>query len=218
MRQLLGGRLGIAGQRVPAQVDARRQHQPVIGKPLSVAERDCTGGRVNCTRCADRERYAIGGDLAVTELLRRKIAQSCDNAIAERASGEGLVRLHQSDGDARIGPSQGARGARAGKAAAHYNDAWSGLRDSRPSKERGRSCKRSGRGKKRTAARAIYGHDVVLAQCCSAYQAAMACTSASEKPLAMRSMTVAGRWPARKACICATISAAFLPTSGGTGD
>jgi len=38
------------------------------------------------------------------------------------------------------------------------------------------------------------------------------------KPLAIRSMTVAGRLPARNSCIALTISAGSSPTSRGTGD
>src|SRR5262249_57815590 len=50
-----------------------------------------------------------------------------------------------------------------------------------------------------------------------AYQAAIAAVSASEKPLAMRSITVAGRWPARNAFIAAVISVAGRPPRRGTG-
>src|SRR5438132_12331019 len=52
---------------------------------------------------------------------------------------------------------------------------------------------------------------------CSAYHAAMAALSGSEKPLAMRSITVVGRCPARKACIAVTISTAGRPARRGTG-
>src|SRR5262249_60472788 len=48
------------------------------------------------------------------------------------------------------------------------------------------------------------------------YQVAIAWVSESEKPLAMRSITVDGRWPERKACIASTVSAALRPCSGGT--
>ncbi len=45
----------------------------------------------------------------------------------------------------------------------------------------------------------------------------MAAISESEKPFAMRSITVAGRCPARKACISVTISAERRPTRRTTG-
>jgi hypothetical protein len=45
----------------------------------------------------------------------------------------------------------------------------------------------------------------------------MARISSSEKPLAIRPMTVEGRWPERKACIVATISAGSRPRIDGTG-
>jgi hypothetical protein len=45
---------------------------------------------------------------------------------------------------------------------------------------------------------------------------AIARVSSSEKPLAIRAITVDGRSPERKACIAATISAGSRPRSGGT--
>ena len=47
---------------------------------------------------------------------------------------------------------------------------------------------------------------------CAPYQAAIALISSSVKPLAMRSMTVAGLWPLRNACTAATISAGLRPS------
>src|SRR5207302_8563966 len=52
---------------------------------------------------------------------------------------------------------------------------------------------------------------------CPAYQSAIAAVSASEKPLAIRSMTVPGRWPERNSRIAATISAVARPARRGTG-
>jgi hypothetical protein len=51
---------------------------------------------------------------------------------------------------------------------------------------------------------------------CAWYHSAMASISASEKPLAIRSITVALRWPDWNARICATMSSALRPTSVGT--
>src|SRR5438445_294867 len=51
---------------------------------------------------------------------------------------------------------------------------------------------------------------------CAPYQEAMALTSSSEKPLAMRSITVDGRCPDLNACMAATMSAGLRPVSGGT--
>src|ERR1700730_8572051 len=45
----------------------------------------------------------------------------------------------------------------------------------------------------------------------------MALISSSVKPLAMRSITVAGRWPERNACTAATMSAGLPPISRLTG-
>src|SRR6266516_1961018 len=56
----------------------------------------------------------------------------------------------------------------------------------------------------------------LLQSFCAAYQAAMALTSSSENPLAMRSITVDGRCPDLNACMAATMSAGLRPVSGGT--
>src|SRR5260370_19966489 len=45
----------------------------------------------------------------------------------------------------------------------------------------------------------------------------MALISSSVKPLAMRSITVPGRWPERNACTAATVSAGLPPISRLTG-
>src|SRR5712692_3611578 len=54
------------------------------------------------------------------------------------------------------------------------------------------------------------------AYCCAPSQSATARVSSSEKPLAMRSMTVDGFCPERNACMAATISAGLRPASRGT--
>src|SRR5262245_45035971 len=51
---------------------------------------------------------------------------------------------------------------------------------------------------------------------CAPYQVAMALVSSSEKPLAMRSITVDGRCPDLNACMAATMSAGLRPVSGAT--
>src|SRR5437588_6602077 len=53
---------------------------------------------------------------------------------------------------------------------------------------------------------------------CAPYQAAMALTSSSENPLAMRSITVDGSCPDLNACIAAVISAGLRPMSRGTAE
>ena len=45
MRHALGGGLVVAGQRVQAEIDAGREHQPVVGERRAVAERDLRAGR-----------------------------------------------------------------------------------------------------------------------------------------------------------------------------
>src|SRR5262245_54252831 len=51
---------------------------------------------------------------------------------------------------------------------------------------------------------------------CAPYQAAMALTSSSEKPLAKRCITVDGTCPDLNACMAVTMSAGLRPMSRGT--
>ena len=112
-----------------------------------------------------------------------------------------------------------ARGAGgAGKAAADHDDPAGGtLRQRRAKRQRRAGGER--RPLQEVASRGSPARHLrrSLSLVCAAYHAAMAALSGSEKPLAMRSITVAGRCPARKACIAATISAAGRPTRRGTG-
>ncbi len=65
VRHFRGGRLVVAGQRVEAQIDAGRQHQPVVGERRAVGEPD--GPRVpridRCRRLRD-DGHAVGCDLS----------------------------------------------------------------------------------------------------------------------------------------------------------
>ena len=66
---------------------------------------------------------AFGGDLVIAELLRLDVAQAGDHFVAERAGGEGAVRLDQRHLQFRIEPPQRPRAAGAAKAAADHDDA-----------------------------------------------------------------------------------------------
>src|SRR5829696_1275929 len=92
---------------------------------------------------------------------------------------------------------------------------------------RGAAWPKPGRGKRdAAAARPIpfrtlrrFGPKLMPApQRCAASQAAMAWVSASEKPFAMRSITVAARWPERNSCIACMMSFASRPRIGTTGN
>ena len=133
-----GRRLVVAGQRAPADVDAGRQHQPVVRQPRAVGERDRSPLGVDGGRARAGDRDAVGGDALVGELLGAELAQAADHRVAERARGERRVRLDQGHGDARIGLAQGAGAARAGEAAARRPRR--AARPPGPRAERGRSA------------------------------------------------------------------------------
>ncbi len=214
MRHALGGGFDVAGQAVPADVDARRQHQPVIGQPAGVADDHRAGVGIDASRRLEGD---LDGafELLVVELLRLEIAQSGDDVVAERAGGEGVAGLDQRHRDARIDVLERAGAGRAGESAAHDDDAAAGaLRD------RGRG-QADGRGACGGALEEIAS--VHMKVChdgqsfCAAYQAAMALISSSVKPLAIRSMTVAARCPLRNSCIAVTMSAGLRPASRVNG-
>ena len=110
VRHLCRRGLVIAGQRIEPQVDARRQHEPVVGqatfrrrgRPCALADRPWW-------RPARSTVTPLGGDLVIAELLRLDLAQARDHLVAERAGGENPVRLDQRHLQPGIEPSQGAR-------------------------------------------------------------------------------------------------------------
>ena len=140
MRHLRGRSFVIALQRVETQIDAGRQHQPVIAERRAVGEPDGPRRRID-GRCRLRHHgHAAGGDLVVAELLLLDRAQSGDHVVAERAGGEGPVRLDQRDLQFRIDLFQRARTTRAAKAAADHDDARRGLREG-GQRKRQRRCR-----------------------------------------------------------------------------
>jgi hypothetical protein len=70
MWHVLGGRLAVSRQCIPAEVDAGGQHQPVIGKLGGIAERDCPCLRIDRFCSREIQRDALAGQLVVAELLR----------------------------------------------------------------------------------------------------------------------------------------------------
>jgi len=142
---------------------------------------------------------AVGGHALVRELLRAQLSQAPDHRVAERTGGEHRVRLDHRHGDARVDLPEGAGAARAGKAPSDDHDTRSGPLGEGPSREEG------GRG----GGRETELQELAAARPhrCVAYQAAMAWISASVNPLAIRSMTVAARFPERNSSIALTIRA-----------
>src|SRR6185295_14945020 len=122
-------------------------------------------------------------DLVVAKLLIGKRPQAADHQVGEGAGRKGAVGLDQAHADPRIGTLDGA--GRPGPAPAQQG----GMRTRPPSQPK------TAGGSSRAAPYPPRFH--LLA----AYHSAMACACASEKPLAIRPMTVLGRCPLLKACI-----------------
>src|SRR5262249_15029449 len=100
------------------------------------------------------------------------------------------------------------------EAAAHDHHAPTGALGDGGKRDQG--CA-GGRGlEELSPARGLCRHDRPPPSFCAPYQAAMGLTSSSEKPLAMRSITVDGTWPDLNACMAATMSAGLRPVSRGT--
>ena len=123
MRHALGGSLGIAGQGVPTDVDARREHQSVVGMLCAIAEGHCPALRIDASRGRKLDGHLIRRKLVITELLRGKIAQPGDDSVAVGAGDERAVRLDQGHVDARIDAFDETGAGRAPKSAAHHDDA-----------------------------------------------------------------------------------------------
>src|SRR5207302_4823237 len=118
--------------------------------------------------------------------------------------GEFGIGLDQGYGQARVDALQHAGAGRAGEAAADDDDAAARALPQYRQRQQRRRGAAGGGFEKRAAAGAVADHDRTPVQFfCAASQAAMALVSSSLKPLAMRSMTVAGRWPVRKSRIAA---------------
>ena len=109
--------------------------------------------------------------------------------------------------------SRRARAGRAGEAAADHDDPRRRrLRRARASAAAAAAAPAPPRFRE-VAPRAVRRCVAARLHFCAAYHAAIAAISSSEKPLAIRSITVAGRLPARNASIAATISPASRPAS-----
>src|SRR6266511_2973012 len=215
VRHALGGGLRVAGQTVPADIDAGREYQAVVGKLRAICEGHDASLWVD--RCAGREleNHLITGELVVTEFLRLDLAKPGDDAIAEWAGDKCTVRFDQRHGDARIEALD-----ETGASDSAKSTPTTTTRPAAP-------CARAGSGssvapaaaalrKSRRLVRVAVMIGLLPQFFCAPYQAAMALTSSSEKPLAMRSITVAGRCRDLNACMAATMSAGLRPVSGAT--
>src|SRR5262249_492031 len=167
-----------------------RQHQAVVGKPRAIAERHRASLRIDRGPRRKLDDHLIGGELVVTEFLRLEVAKPGDDAVAEWTGDERRVGLDQRHGDARIDAFDETRAARSAEAAAHDDHAPAGALGDGGARKQGPP---GGPAPQELApARALYRHDRPPQSFCAPYQVAMALTSSSEKPLAMRSITVDG--------------------------
>ena len=95
MRHALGGGFGVARHAVPAEIDAGRQHQAVVGKPRAARERHHAGMWIDFGGDIERRDDSLGCDLLVIELLGLEIAQAGNDLVAERAGSESLAGFDQ---------------------------------------------------------------------------------------------------------------------------
>src|SRR6516162_9211110 len=194
----------VPGQGAPAQIDARRDDQTVIGQPRPICQRHRARLRIDTGRPLPSQLDAVAGQLVERKFLGAQLPQPGDDLIAERAGGEHRIALNKGHRDAPIEPLQRTGATGAGKASADDDNGRARLR---PREADGEHCTQPKTTVQESAPR----------RHCAAYQAAIAAASAWLKPLAMRSITVAGRCPARNCSIAVVMSAAGRPMSPGTG-
>ena len=84
MRHRLGGFRVIARQCVEAHLDAGRDHQPVVGQSVAVAQAHHSGLGVDGCRWRKHDGDAGAGDFLVAELLGRERAQAAEHGVAQR--------------------------------------------------------------------------------------------------------------------------------------
>src|SRR5262245_64936219 len=188
MGHAFGGGLVIAGQTVPTDVDTGRERQAVVGKPRPIAERHRASLRVDRGPRRELDDHLVAGELVVTEFLRLEVAKPSDDAVAEWAGDKRRVRLHQRHRNARIDPFDETGAACAAEAAPH--DHHAPARALADGGKRARGCAGGGGLEEWPPAGALGRTDRLPQSFCAPYQVAMALTSSSEKPLAMRSITV----------------------------
>jgi hypothetical protein len=157
MRHALGGGFGIAGQTVPADIDAGREHQAVVRKLRAVAERHRASLRVDRGAGRDLKHHLIAGKFVVTEFLRPDLAQSGDDAVAEWAGDECRVSFDQRHGDARIDALDETGASCSAEASAHDDHASAGALGDR--RKRQQRCSGRCRFEEFTPAAALCAHD-----------------------------------------------------------
>src|SRR6185436_5980821 len=130
---------------------------------------------------------------------------------------EGAVLLDQRDLDFRLRLLQRAGATCAAKTATDYDDARRGLCEGRQWKRQSRRCGSSAADKFPPVDAMALAHGGAP-YFCAASHAAIARSSSSENPLAMRPITVAGSEPSRNPVIAVMISLASRPYSRATDE
>ena len=192
-------RLVIAGQGVETDVDARREHKPVIGQRRPAGEAHEARIGVHAGGQFGRDDDPLARQGLVAELLGGEVPAAVDHQIAEGAGGIDGVGLDQRHRHAHA--VQIARAGRPAKAAADDDGFRLDLTNGAGRRE-GEGEGEGGGASAKNAASAGMAHGVLL---WLASHWAMACVSTSLKPLARRFMRVAGRAPDRNAPMASLI-------------
>ncbi len=217
--------------------------QAVVRQGGAVAEGHAAGGRIHRRGFGLYHAHAFRCDRAIGEALGGDIAQPDEHLVAERAGGELRIGLDQDDVQPRIGAAEEPGSGGAAEAAAHHDDTRRRLRARNERCEQEGRCgfkqeaaarcplpptpSRKGRGSgvrcaghpppplagagRGEGSQATYSHFGPTSH------TAIATLSSWEKPLAIRSITVAGLVPARNASSATTISARSRPVNTGSG-
>ena len=127
----LSCRLIVPGQRTPANVDPRRQHQPVIAERRPAVQRNEPSLPVNRSRPILDHSNAFGADRLIAKALYGDISEARDDRVAERAGGVDRVFLDEGHHKPGLGAVQLAGAGGPGKAAAENDDARLCLRQHR---------------------------------------------------------------------------------------
>jgi hypothetical protein len=144
MWHALGCCFAVPRQRVPTQIDARRQHQPVIGNACVVCQRYEPRLRIDSDCRRARQHDAIISNFVQTELLRLQVSQAGDHGIAQGACDKTRAPFDQRDRNLWIDAPDEARTGRTRKPTAdHDNTAGRALRYG-GNRQRSRSNSRRG--------------------------------------------------------------------------
>lgn len=122
MQRQFRRRLVIAFQRIPAEIDPRRQHQPVIRQRGSILQHHPPRRAIDILRHGMNDLDPRRAQIAVTMRDAVPVPQSAQIEVRERAGHETLGRLDQGDPHALVPPPQTARRGRPAETATDHDD------------------------------------------------------------------------------------------------